>query len=293
MAVKFHFLNVWCGDCTIIHFPERKREQSWEKIWERIMVIDINHAEDHDEYENFLEYYNTHFQWKSIFRYVCTHPHHDHIKWLHKVIDELEILNLRDLDHEFSPVEFHHDWHESDWKKYEELRDSISHRKTYTRETEPCEYRNEDKIKILSPSLDLIEKAHYKDDGTKREIVDIDLMSYALLIEVNSRKIVLGWDAKENGWNDIYENCADLIENVDVLKAPHHWRQSAFHEDAVKHMNPNHIVFSMSENWDSEHWAEDLYLRAIPDAKIYKTNMYWTMIMTVPFSKDEEIYFTN
>ena len=82
MSVRFHFLNVGSGDCTVVHFPARTSGQR-EKT-ERIMMVDMNHHDDHEEYEHIADYYRTNFRdgngnVKPIFRFVCNHPHHDHI----------------------------------------------------------------------------------------------------------------------------------------------------------------------------------------------------------------------
>ena len=40
MSVRFHFLNVGSGDCTIVHFPSRLCGE--RKIDERIMIVEIS-----------------------------------------------------------------------------------------------------------------------------------------------------------------------------------------------------------------------------------------------------------
>jgi competence protein ComEC len=91
MSVKFHFLNVGCGDCTIIHFPARTLGE--QKIDERIMMIDLYTHEDHDSFEDIVAYYKINFKnqdgtIKPIFRFVCSHPHQDHICGLEKLFND-------------------------------------------------------------------------------------------------------------------------------------------------------------------------------------------------------------
>ena len=178
MGIKVHFLNVGSGDCTIVHFPERMRKDGKEKA-ERIMMVDIYSHENEQEYENIIDYYKRNFKnndgsIKSIFRFVCTHPHQDHICGLERFFDDhdIEVLNFWDLEHSFEPEDFdHHPTHEDDWDTYETLRgkDSPATVIRTTREDTPRQFWNddEDQITILSSSESLIKYAHYKEDGSK------------------------------------------------------------------------------------------------------------------------------
>lgn len=307
MGVVLHFLNVGIGDCTIVHFPKRVRSDGTEKD-ERIMMVDIYHSENRKEYENVIEYYKTNFRNpdgtpKPIFRFVCTHPHQDHICGLAKLFNDnkIEILNFWDLEHSWEPESFDgHETHEEDWEKYQEIRKSESSPKVIItkREDTPRKYwdDNEDRITILSPSENLIHKAHYKEDGTKRDVheIQIDEMSYALLIKVNNRKIILAGDGRATPvWEDIYENCKEQIKNCTILKAGHHGQEVSYHEDSVKAMNPEIIIFSNSKDLDKENGAEEAYNNAVPNATIFKTCEHGTLIVDVPFSSEEKITVKN
>ncbi len=308
MAIRFHFLNVGSGDCTIVHFPERIRKDGKEKS-ERIMMVDIYHHDDHEAYENVIDYYKGNFRKpngsiKPIFRFVCTHPHQDHICGLNRLFDEhaIQILNFWDLKHSFEPHDFeHHPTHRDDWDTYQALsaEDGPATVIRTKRESDPNKFWNddEDRITILSPSESLIKYAHYKKDGTKREPheVEIDKMSYALMIRINDRKVILAGDGHESPfWDEIYEKCKSEIKDCAILKAGHHGQEAAFHEKAVKLMNPYLIIFSNSEDIDDEHGAENLYEEAVPDALILKTWKEGTIIVDVPFDSDEKMtYYTS
>lgn len=303
MAVDFHFLNVGPGDCTIVHFPHRKRHDGKNKN-ERIMMVDIYHHEDDEECENIIEYYKQNFSnpdgsVKPIFRFVCTHPHQDHICGLKKLLydNDIRILNFWDLNHSFKPEDFDgHPTHEDDWEAYETLKseDSPATVIRTKREDTPAQFWNddEDRIAILSPSKSLIHHAHYKEDGEAREShkVEIDEMSYALLIRVNKRKVILAGDGRDTPcWNDIFENCKSDIKDVAVLKAGHHGHEASFHEDAIQHMNPDIIIFSNSIDQDDENGAEELYEDTCPESTIYKTCDHGTILVRVPFDESESI----
>lgn len=306
MAVKIHFLNTGSGDCTIIHFPERTRKSDNATKNERIMMVDLNHCEDHEEYENIINYYKNNFQdengyVKPIFRFVCSHPHHDHICGLNKFFNDsgISVLNFWDLPHGFEPESFDgHPWHKDDWNKYKEIRNggvgNPTVIKTY-REDAPRLYWNddEDRITVLSPSSSLLQKANHKEDGTLRDAkdVDIDSMSYALAIQINSRKIILAGDGKNDTWQDIFDNCKDSLKGCNILKAGHHGHESGFHEEAVKLMNPGYIIFSNSAEEDKNNGAENLYKKHTPNATIYKTHQNGTIVATIPYDNSENITF--
>jgi len=299
MGVDFHFLNVGHGDCTIVYWPERTVGEKTKN--ERIMMVDIYHDEDEEDFDNVLNYYKENFKnadgsIKPIFRLVCSHPHQDHICGLKKLCDDngIKILNFWDLDHSFVPTDFNgHPTHEEDWNAYETLGNESSSATVlkYTRETKPQPFWDDDgdRITILSPSKALIKQSHYKDDGSKKDIVDIDEMSYALSIQVNSRSVILAGDGRSAPtWNDIYENCKETLKKCHVLKAGHHGHECSFHEDALKLMAPVCIVFSNSEDDHKEHGAEKEYKRVCPNSTICNT---WkgTVIVSVPFEKEKPI----
>lgn len=301
--VKVHFLNVGIGDCTIIHFPERQTKDGRVKD-ERIMMIDMYHHDDDVAYENVMEYYKRNFRnsngtLKPIFRFVCTHPHQDHICGLEKLFSdhEIKIFNFWDLSHQFVPEDFSgHPTHEDDWETYVSIRNQSNNPKIIrtTSDDNPAKFwdDDEDRVTILSPSNEMIKEVHsLKEDGTKRESheIDIDKISYALMVRVNDRKLVFAGDGKSDVWDEIVENFGDQISDVAILKAPHHGHESGFNEVAVKTMNPGIVVFSNSEEADMENGAEDLYTEALGNTIIAKTHKYGTLVFGIPFDSSEKI----
>jgi len=300
MSVNFHFVNVGYGDCTIVHWPKRTVGQKSKN--ERIMMVDLYHHEGHDEYDNVIEYYKANFRnedgtLKPIFRFVCTHPHQDHICGLKKLLDddEIRILNFWDSEHSFVPEDFDgHETHEEDWNAYKNLggsESSVTVIKT-KRSDKPRQFWDEDgdKITVLSPSDALIQKAHETEDGKKREKVEIDEMSYALSIKINSRSVILAGDGRTSPvWNDIFENCKDDLKSCAVLKAGHHGHECSFHEESLKEMDPQIIIFSNSKSEDKNNGAGSDYKRVCPKATIYKT-FEGTTVVKVPFDGDKDIF---
>jgi competence protein ComEC len=93
MSVKIHFLDVGAGDCTIIDFPNRTSGD--ERYTSRIMMIDINSCPD-SGYTDVIKYFKGKFSKRSLFRFVCTHPHKDHITGLNELFDESGMLSFKD-----------------------------------------------------------------------------------------------------------------------------------------------------------------------------------------------------
>ena len=302
--VKIHFLNVGYGDCTIVHWPERETTNSHGSVTkekpERIMMLDLCHHDTHAEYEHIIDYYKANFTrpnstLKPIFRYICSHPHSDHICGLAKLFNhrEIEILNFWDLEHSFEPEDFEgHDTHAQDWKTYKKMGDLETKSPTTIltyREDPPRDFWHdgEDRITVLAPSKKLIHKAHYTEDGKKKDPVEIDEISYALLIRINQTKVLLAGDGKERTWNDIFENCQQDIKDIDILKAGHHGQESGFHEEAVKLMKPKYIIFSNSKEQDILHGASVKYQKAVSNATILKTCDHGTIIARCGWKKGE------
>jgi len=294
-GLKLHFLNVGDGDCTIIDFPARIVRSSQERHGERVMMVDIHHHEDHDDYEHVLDYYKRNFKdsegnIRPIFRYVSTHPHKDHIKGLDALFNEVSVWNFWDIEHRFQPDKNGQDWedYKDDWGRYELVRASTNGSPTvlkYTDKNNQMKFWDEDQIEILSPSDELHQFVHVKEDGSRRTAEEIgqalNNLSYVLLIKFNGLKILLTGDVETKGWEYILKNHKDKIKNIDILKAPHHGRESAFHEEAVKWMNPKHIIFSAST--ECEHIVPEKYKKAAPNAKTYTTGELGTLVFDCGF----------
>lgn len=292
MSVDFHFLNVGDGDCTVIDFPARTMGTLNKDP--RVMMVDSHHHEDHDEYEHIIDYYKRNFRDEAgyvrpVFRYIATHPHKDHMKGIKQIFGEMIVQNFWDVKHEFEPAPGGPDWdlYKDDWEFYKQLREGESDQTVlrYTDASKQAQYWDQDRIEVLSPSPELYRSVHYKEDGTKRTVEEIGVrlnnLSYVLLIRVNGLKVLLTGDAEPMCWDYIMRNHKDKIRDVDILKAPHHGRESAFHEEAVKWMNPRRIVFSVAE--DCEHAVPEKYEKAAPHAVSYKTHELGSFILRCGF----------
>lgn len=187
---------------------------------------------------------------RTIFRYIQTHPDMDHMRGLRALLDhEFEIINFWDTattkkTPDFAKV-FNGD--ETDWQTYQSLRSGNEGAgvKILTRGSHAAYWsKNEDGtlggdgIEILAPTETIARNANAQEKHNNH--------SYVLRLNFAGRSIILGGDAEEEVWNDILDHYGDNL-NCDVLKASHHGRQSGFHQDAVKAMNPLLTICSVGK----------------------------------------------
>lgn len=284
--MKIHFLNVGHGDCCIIEFDSG-----------RISVIDINRSNDVDE-SSFVEIvselssYNEltsksffesgtslkHFGYDidlqdpieyikdnnfgTIFRFISTHPHMDHLAGLKK-LDEIGMYNFWVLNNNIEPdLEKLSESQKEDWNFYKSLRDSDETKIsgiTIVRASagDSRNYWDEDKISILAPNDDLLNMCEKTGKANK--------MSYVLLIETNRRKILLGGDAEEETWKYLVENHENMLKDIDILKASHHGRNSGYYQPALKLMSPTHTIVSVGKKPSTDatnkyrHYSDNVY----------------------------------
>lgn len=273
--IKIHFLNVGHGDCIIVEFNDTNR----------VAVIDINRASEFDDkskseleeellgsvdyltqrqykanlisfsemaqkagfntqVEDPIEYLNSK-NINNIFRFISTHPHMDHLTGLNALNENKSIANLWIIKNAFTQDESKlSDEQKKDWKFYKKYRDTTEKNIdgiTVVRpdEGDLREFWKEDGIYILAPNSTLVKMAHDKENR--------NIMSYVILIVYGNHKIVLGGDAEEDTWKYIDEKYPKLIENVRILKASHHGRDSGYYQPAVKRMNPEFTIVSVGK----------------------------------------------
>jgi beta-lactamase superfamily II metal-dependent hydrolase len=279
--LTIHFLNVGHGDCTIIEHESKN-----------ITVIDIHNGNDLDPMSkqelqgaykigssaaaaallfenksisklllekgydvpltNPVEYLQTHFPGRSIFRYIQTHPDLDHMRGLCALKTQgISIVNFWDTRHEKEP-DFQSDDDEAEWTEYLRLRASensprvLRNYRGYSGiyyNQNPAGVAGGDNIEILSPTPEL-ESASNEADKTNN-------LSYVLRVSYKGIKVILGADAEKDAWDSILGHYgADLKCNV--LKASHHGRDSGYHQAAVETMKPQYAIVSVGKKPDTD-----------------------------------------
>lgn len=237
---KIHFLNVGDGDCTIVELPDNE-----------IMIVDLCNARSNlydanPKFENPIEYLRRIYFSSSIFRYVQTHPEMDHMDGIADLSNKFTFTNFWDTSNtRQKPPSFSAQFREKDWDKYQELRRSNSAKYRLRSRTSigvnggSFPYS----IYVISPSEQLVEKANSEENW--------NLLSYVILVEYEGFKLLLGGDASDTAWEDIYEYAKNdeiarkLLRNVTIFKASHHGRNSSYCGiEMLNLMNPSTIVIS-------------------------------------------------
>lgn len=266
--LKMHFLNVGHGDCCIVEFLDN----------DRTAIIDINRTTDMDELsakeiteqlsypsgyletyaqetvlkaagynialQDPIKYLNDNQIKQTVFRFISTHPHMDHLSGFDTLLDR-GLWNAWIIENEFEPdLNKLTDSQKEDWDSYKTLRDNKDNKSgpltiIRAKEGDSRNYWNQDNIKILAPNDELLEIS--KNQNSPND------MSYVLLVEHNGRKIILGGDAEEETWEYLVENYEDELTDIDILKASHHGRDSGYYQEAVKLMTPTYTIVSVGK----------------------------------------------
>jgi beta-lactamase superfamily II metal-dependent hydrolase len=276
--LKLHFLNVGHGDCKIIENTDTGRTT----------MIDINMSSDMEETTNkeilsaLIENCSRLSQYKyhhgmfsdqevfseskyyvqlqnpinylsengidSIFRFISTHPHMDHITGLSDLYKSVPIGNMWALKNTFRPPSLTKD-NQDDWELYRKMRDCTDEKYDDVRIVRPTagntgDFWSEDGIEILSPNEEIIKLAKENDNP--------NIMSYVLLLTYGGHKIVFGGDAEQKTWEYIYSTYRGKIQNISILDASHHGRDSGYYQPAVKLMSPKFTIVSVGKKPDTD-----------------------------------------
>lgn len=306
MPLNIHFLNVGHGDCTIIEHPSG-----------RISMIDINNSQSlpetdvdalahqqglslnafrasgfgpqgfrtwEDYYRSLLvdptEWYQQRFGGRSVFRYIQTHPDMDHMSGLHRFFyqERIPIENMWDTAHtkeldkgSFDKTRYAYE----DWAVYQLMRlgtvrdDSPRHQVLNLLRGASSRYYEDDQIQVLAPTADLVEYASSSEDWNNS--------SYVLKVTHAGRSVILPGDAEKPVWDKI-ESFDDPVElSCDVLKAPHHGRESGYSKSATSLMSPRFVVCSVGKKPSTD--ASDEY--ASHGAAVLSTRYHGTITLTI------------
>lgn len=304
-----HFLNVLEGDCNIIQHDsgrtsvidisnaynaeDTKEENAVKASIERaIMHYRTNVPADKKDYkqkyqpDNPIDYLKNNLNLNSIFRFIITHPDMDHLDGIKDLFEEFEITNTWDTNNSKSIDlnNFFAGYNKEDWKFYTQLRAGKyekTKRLTY-HYTDDCKYWNEDNMKILCPSAELVNAANKSGE-------DFHDLSYVILFTPPKKnggnwKILFSGDSHDNSWKHILKTAKDAVSNIDVLFAPHHGRDSDRNYDFLDILKPKLTLFG---NASSEHLAYTKY----PDTRITNNQTGYVILETAHDSL--KIYVKN
>lgn len=289
MFLDLYFLNVGHGDCTVIAFPGRLTvvdinnaasldPTTESEVDQFASTITTNYVMKQIEqgrpllslselsrevksllmksYEDLLtdpvEFLNVNFVGRDIHRFILTHPDMDHMSGIYRLRyqENRNIINLWDTGHqktiEREELEIS-GYNPLDWEAYQALRAStlLTTRLELYRGAQG-QYYVDDGIWILAPTPALAATANQNKDWNG--------LSYVLAIKYFDNYVILGGDATQAVWEDIYDTYEQFFRdsNISVLKASHHGRDSGYHQPSVAAMRPDYTIVSVGKLPDTD-----------------------------------------
>ena len=309
--MRFHFLNVSEGDCHImehdsgrisvvdIHSVKQANNASQTKAGNILAILEDKGNYNQEKYPedpiDYLDKILREGKTKSIFRFILTHPEMDHMRGIKDLFSYFRVENFWDTTNTRKLDKFQSKSDKEDWEYYQRIRKSRENPKAlhlYRDQTSigKCCW-TQDGIKILSPTEELVKEANKKENW--------NMLSYVLLIEQDGLKIVLAGDSTDDSWEDTISHYKtngelEILEDVDVLVAPHHGRKSNQNYEFLRIMRPK---LSLIGNAQSEHLNYDAYNRysertltnnQAGNVVIQKLNGSWYVLITnKAYAEDE------
>ena len=274
-----HFLNVREGDCSIIQHgtgrvsvidvcnakPGQSRESQLEMASAQYATRSVNGNFNQKAHPvNPVAYMQEHAI-NSIFRFILTHPDMDHLDGITALFAEFfpqvfwDTNNQKEIDDSsWSSSQYNR----ADWDYYRTLRSTNPQANPqrltnlsgqygrYWNEDEHGNRQGGDGITILAPTQLLVNEANRTGDYND--------CSYVLLYRTGDKKVILGGDSHDNTWEHILNNWEAEVQDIDLLIAPHHGRDSGRSYDFLDVLNPRLTFFG---NARSEHLAYDAWYR--------------------------------
>jgi len=134
----------------------------------------------------------------------------------------------------------------------------------------------QDGIRILAPTRDLVGDANQNENW--------DNLSYVLMVEHATQKILLGGDATKFVWENIVDYYNDYLE-TDILFAPGHGSPNHISSEILDMIRPRLITVSVAEGVDYDYDTYKNY------GRVLSTKYYGNI--KVRIKNDGEIIFTT
>ncbi len=195
----------------------------------------------------------------DVFRFVLTHPDMDHMDGIKDFFDEFPPTNFWDSANSREFDFTGNRYREEDWEFYKALRDgklaNTPMRLTLNAGARGAYYNkgsdtdaSHDGLYILAPTAELVAGANQSEDFNDA--------SYVILYRSNAGRILFCGDSHDNTWEHILENHLVDVENVELMIAPHHGRDSDRDRLFLSKVKPRVTLFGCGP---SEHMAYDAW----------------------------------
>ena len=185
-------------------------------------------------------------------RFILTHPDLDHMRGLKTLYENVGFDNFWDTDHTKTKPDFRSDADKEDWNFYQWLRSANGPMKPrmYTRGDSYYAFGKEqngmpggDNIEILSPTPELVGEANTAEKSNDLSIV--------IRVHHARRSILLPGDAEEAAWDEMVRFYGSRLKSS-FLKASHHGRDTGYHLNALKLIDPVMTFVSVGRKPDTD-----------------------------------------
>lgn len=279
MAI-IHFLNVLEGDCNIIQHdsgrmsmmdvsnaynredtPEEKAARASCEREERRTRTNVPSGKiDYRQKltpDNPIVYLKENLGTRDIFRFIVSHPDMDHLDGIKDLYTDFTVTNTWDTENNkaIALSDSFAGYYREDWKFYTQLRaGNVQNTRRLTNyDNDSSQYWNEDLIKILCPSKELLRQANVTKDYNDASYVLLCLFPRA---GDKYWKVIFAGDSDDHSWTHILQHYKNEVSSIDVLFAPHHGRDSSRNYDFLKVLKPRVTLLG---NASSRHLAYACY----------------------------------
>lgn len=302
-----HFLDVGWGDCSVIEHisgrvtmidvckarsdgvPFRKHVGNFLVPQPRSLVTDtlltgmVLERPKPQEYENPVSYLKSRGI-PALHRFILTHPDMDHMDGIKDIFAEFRPDNFWDIENRCEKTFTLLDLYRSeDWKFYQELRQGYHAKRLalLSGATGTCynEGDDHDGLHVLAPTWELQQEGWRKND--------YDDAGYVVLYVSQAGRVLFCGDSHNKTWEHLLTHHLSDIQNVEVLIAPHHGRDSDRDREFINAVNPKLTLFGRAP-------AEHMMYNAWRSRKLAYITAAQAGTVMLDTSHDEmRVYVTN
>lgn len=202
--------------------------------------------------------YLRNFGVNDVFRFILTHPDMDHMDGLEPFFEAFSPTNFWDTNNNKQIDDFTR-YEAADWHLYQRLKQGNPIQRLSLHSGDRGKYWNQNEdgssggsgIHILSPTPQIVAGANQSGDFND--------CSYVLLFwAANGKRVIIGGDSHDVSWEHILKSHRALVQNVDLLIAPHHGRDSDRSYDFLDVLKPKLTLFgsARSEHLGYHAWSD-------------------------------------
>ncbi len=216
MADKYHFLNVGCNDCSILH------------LGDKVIMVDCHQGNADNGEDNILNYLPA----KKIDLLILTHQHYDHFDGIQTLLDnDIQVVEIWESCYERrrndNSVKY------DEWNDYQKLKTALG-AKVYqpTKSTENFSIVGGAGIQIYNPPQNV-------NDNETRELHDACLV---FTIRKGNMTVTFTGDASDTALQFVIDNFE--IKEKYILHASHHGSINGANLEFIKTIKPEYTIIS-------------------------------------------------